>query len=128
MNAQGPALVVVMLFAALAFVGGGTFLIVERETGARARATVADCVERGRSTVCTGTWVVGGSLVGGNGHVVFGTIDGADSTDVGKTIDVTVSGGRAYVRSLVLAILLIGIGLLLAVPSGHTLIRVRHQT
>jgi hypothetical protein len=121
------ALLAVVLVAALAFVGGGVFLIVERETGTRARATVSDCVERGRSTVCTGTWVVGGSLVGGNGHVVVGAIDGAVSSDVGKTIDVTLSGGRAYVRSLVLPILLIGLGVLLAVPSGRTLIRVGHR-
>ena len=35
---------------------------------------------------------MGGSLVSGNGHVGIGSIDGADSGDVGKTIDVRIHG------------------------------------
>ena len=82
MNVLGKALVGFLLVTSLAFVGGGVFLIVERETGTRAQATVARCVESGggrlHRTDCTGTWVLGG-------HVVVGTIEGADSSDVGKT-------------------------------------------
>jgi hypothetical protein len=126
MNALGKALVAVVLVVGLACIGGGVFLIVERETGTRAKATVTHCVESGggrlHRTDCTGTWVVGGSLVGGGGHLELGTIEGAVSSDVDKTIDVTVSGDHAYTRSLVLTIILIGLGLLLAALSGLALI------
>jgi hypothetical protein len=95
-------------------VGGGAFLIVQRETGPRALAKVGDCVTTGSGkymrTHCTGTWVVGGALTEG-GHVVFGTINGVDRGDVGKTIDVTLRGDTAYSRDLVLPLLLIGLGL-----------------
>lgn len=59
--------------------------------------------------------VVGGSLVSGHGHVVTGSIDGASSGDVGKTLDVTIGGNHAYTRSLRLPIVLLVIGLLVAV-------------
>jgi hypothetical protein len=118
MNALGKVLVAVLLVAALAFVGGGAFLIVERDTGTRAKATVTRCVESGggrlHRTDCTGTWIV-------RGRVVVGTIEGVDSSDVGKTIDVTVSGEHAYTRSLVRPILFIGLGLPLAALSGLAL-------
>jgi hypothetical protein len=121
MNARRKAHLAIMLVVALACVGGGVFLIVERETGTRAKAKVTECVESGRRfshrTNCTGTWVVGGSLVRGGGHVVVGTIEGAESSDVGKTIDVTVSGDLAYSRSLVLPILLLVLGLLVALVA-----------
>jgi hypothetical protein len=132
MNAFANALVAFVVVAALACVGGGTFLIVQRETGTRARATVADCVQSGGSrnarTDCTGSWVIGGSLVGGGGHVVVGNIDGAETSDVGKTIDVTVSGGTAYTRSLALPIVLIGLGLVMAVGAGALIRGVRRGT
>jgi hypothetical protein len=126
MNALGKALVAVVLVVGLACIGGGVFWIIERETGTRAEATVRECVESGGSRFhryhCTGTWVVGGSFVGGGGHFEVGTIDGADSSDVGKTIDVTVSGDRAYVRSLGRPIIFVGLGLLLAALSVLALI------
>jgi hypothetical protein len=132
MNALGKALVAVVLVVALACLGGGVFLIVERETGTRAKAKVTECVESGGSRLhridCTGTWVVGGSLVGGGGHVVVGPIEGAESSDVGKAIDVTLSGDHAYTRSLVLPILLLGLGLLLAVLGGLAVIKPRRRT
>jgi hypothetical protein len=123
MNVVGKALVALALVVGLAFVAGGGFLIVERETGARARARVTDCVQVYRGTDCTGTWVVGGSLVGGGGHVVAGPVDGAVSGDLGKTIDVTVSGDHAYTRSLGLPILLICLGLPLVALCTLALIR-----
>jgi hypothetical protein len=124
------ALAVVALFE-LAMIGAGVFLIVQRETGTRARATVTDCVERGssrnRTTHCTGTWVVGGDLVGGNGRVVVGEVDGATSSDIGKTIDVTLRGGTAYTRSLTLPILLLGFGLALPVLVGAGVLNARRR-
>jgi hypothetical protein len=126
MNALVKALVAFVLVVGLACIGGGLFWIVERETGTRGEATVGECVESGGSRFhqyhCTGTWVVGGPFIGGGGHFEFGAIDGADSSDVGKTIDVTVSGDRAYVRSLGRPIIFIGLGLLLAALCGLALI------
>jgi hypothetical protein len=124
MSPVGKVIVVVVLVVALACLGGGVFLIVERETGTRANATVTDCAEHGRfGTDCTGSWIIGGSLVGGHGRIVVGPIDGAVSSDVGKTIDVTVSGDHAYVRSLALPIVLLVLGLLLVAPVGLLVIR-----
>jgi hypothetical protein len=122
MNALGKALVVVALLAALACLGGGVFLIVQRETGTRAQALVTDCAVSGRATHCTGTWIVGGDLLGGNGQVQVGSVEGATSSDVGNTIDVTVSGDTAYSRSLVLPIMLLVLGLLLTPLTALALI------
>ena len=46
--------------------------------------------------VCQGTWVVGGALVGGNGHVVLGEVQDADDSDAGHTISVHLHGDTAY--------------------------------
>jgi hypothetical protein len=62
--------------------------------------------------ICSGTWVEGGALVGGNGHVVIGTIDDASSSDIGKTLTVHVHGDRAYTSSLRIPIILIVSGVL----------------
>jgi len=107
-------LAIVAVVIAAVMIGSGVFLLVQRQTGPRASATVADCVRTGAgryaSTHCTGSWVVGGSLLDG-GHVVVGTIDGAETGDVGKTLDVTLRGDTAYTRGLALPLLLIGLGL-----------------
>jgi hypothetical protein len=88
---------------------------------------VSDCVHRriGKSVTdyCAGTWVAGGSLIEG-GHVVRRTIDGANSGDEGKTIDVRFSGGRAYTTSRRLPIILFAIGAAFLVFGG---IEVRKQ-
>lgn len=114
------------IFLAVPLIGPGAFLLVQRETGTRASATVSDCQASGsgryRSVHCTGSWTVGGSLLD-NGHIVVGTIDGVDEGDIGKTIDVTISGDTAYSRGLALPLLLLGLGL---VPVGLLiLVRVR---
>jgi hypothetical protein len=75
---------------------------------------------------CTGTWVTGGSLVGGTGHVVVGTVDGVDNTDVGKTIDVRLAGGEAYEESLELPLILLGLGFSASVVIGYLLVKVLH--
>jgi hypothetical protein len=43
--------------------------------------------------------------------VVLGTVDGADPGDIGRTIDVRLSGDRAYTTSLRVPIVLIVLGL-----------------
>jgi hypothetical protein len=111
----GLVLLVLVLLGGLGMLGGGVFLIVVRETGEPAKATITECHESGgryHSDVCSGTWVKGGSLLAG-GHVVIGTVDGADSGDIGKTLDVRLSGDRAYTRSLRVPIILIAFGLAL---------------
>ena len=110
------ACIVFVLLGVLGMGIAGVYLMVLQFTGTPAQATVTDCVQDPDSVNssvtydCTGTWVVGGSLVGGNGHVVVGTVDGVDNTDVGKTLDVRLSGSEAYAQSLVLPILLIALG------------------
>ena len=105
----------VMLALTAGVLGGGIFLLVQRETGTRAQAHVTSCRSSGpakvRKTHCEGSWTVGGSLLEG-GRVVVGTIDGASQGDVGKTIDVTVRGDTAYSRSIVLPIVLVVLGVL----------------
>jgi hypothetical protein len=127
MNAFGKACVAVGVAVGLAVGGGGVFLIVVQLTGTPAKATVTDCVQdiasRAGSYNCTGTWVVGGDLVFSGGHVDGGTIQGANLGDVGKTIDVRLAGGAAYVESLVLPIILTAMGLLLAALAVFALIR-----
>lgn len=105
---------------AAALLWPGIFFLVQRQTGTRASATVAECETTGagryESTHCTGSWMVGGSLLDG-GHVVVGSVNGADQSDVGKTIDVTLRGDEAYTRGLALPLLLIGLGLIPAAAA-----------
>jgi hypothetical protein len=114
------AVIVFTIVAGLALVGGGAFLLVQRATGTKAEATVSQCTTTGGSkdlqTDCTGSWIVGGSLLAG-GHVVVGEIDGAGQSDVGKQIAVTVSGNTAYVRSPILAIVLLALGIVMLAGS-----------
>ncbi|GEM_PF-5112902 len=105
---------IVAAIAAVAMIWAGVFLLVQRQTGPRAMATVDDCVTTGsgkyQSTHCTGSWIVGGSLLEG-GHVIVGTINDADQSQVGKTIEVTLRGDEAYTRDLLLPLMLLGFGL-----------------
>ena len=116
-SARGGWLVVIgAAIIAAAMIWSGVFLLVQSQTGTRAMATVGDCVTSGggkyRTVHCTGTWIVGGPLIGGGGHVVWGTISGIDTDSVGKTIEVTLRGDSAYARGLALPLLLIGFGLI----------------
>jgi hypothetical protein len=125
------ASVVFLLLVMLGMGAAGVFLLSVQFTGTAATATVTDCVQDPDSRYvtydCTGTWVTGGSLVGGNGHVVVGTVQGVDNTDVGKTIAVRLSGGEAYAQSLVLPILLMGLGFPPAALIGFLLVRTRRR-
>jgi hypothetical protein len=107
--------------AALGVLGGGIFLLVQRQTGTRADAKIAEChvVNSGNHATdeCTGSWVVGGSLLN-DGHVVVGDVQGAESRDVGKTLHVTVRGDTAYTRGFGLPIGLTAGGLVGTVGLG----------
>ena len=106
--------VVGLILMAAGLIVPGIFFLVQRETGTRGVATVDSCDATGTGrferTECSGTWVVGGSLLD-KGSIVVGTIQGAEDSDVGKTIDVTLSGDQAYSRDPKLPLLLIGFGL-----------------
>jgi hypothetical protein len=109
-----PAILLLMLVfgGGLGMLFGGTFLIVVQETGTPATARIIECHKSGgryRSDVCTGMWTVGGSLIE-NGRMVTGTVEGADSGDLGKSLDVRLSGERAYTKSWRVAIILLVLG------------------
>jgi hypothetical protein len=112
------------------FIAGFTRLSAQH-SGTRTTAKVTACGHNRRGQFgpkCLGFWVEGGSLALGNGHVVSGVVDGANSGDVGKTIDVRVSGGRAYAASERLAIVLLAVGGVFAVSAlGKVLIRLYRQ-
>ena len=107
------ALVLTLLLGAgLGMLFGGTFLIVVQETGEPATARIIECHRSGgryRTDVCTGMWVAGGSLLD-DGRMVTGTVDGASSDDLGKSLDVRLSGDRAYTKSWRVAIILLVLG------------------
>jgi hypothetical protein len=110
----------VVALAGLGMIAGGIVSIIHKESGMKARATVTACQLTGSrytTYTCEGTWVEGGSLVGGNGHVVYGVIDDAEPSDIGKTLDVRVSGDQAYTPSLRVPIILLILGGLLALGS-----------
>jgi hypothetical protein len=122
---------VLFVLTAVGVMAGGIFLIIQRQTGTRAQATVDEChtVLAGGThptDECSGTWIVGGSLLAG-GHVVVGDIDGADRGDLGKTLDVTVRGGTAYTRGLGLPIGLTAGGLVGAVFIGWLTVKTWSQ-
>jgi hypothetical protein len=89
-----------MLLIGLGFLAGAYFSYVDQNTGPEVSATVSSCSgHNGRfssGVVCQGTWVVGGALVGGNGHVVVGDVADADDGDAGHTISVHLHGDTAY--------------------------------
>ncbi len=110
------AVAAVVLVSGLGMLTGGVFELTVLQRGTPAKATVYECREvGGRYTAysCLGTWVSGGPLVGGNGRVVTGTVDGATPSDVGKTVDVRLWGDRAYTTSLRVPIVLLVLGLVM---------------
>lgn len=125
------ACIVFLGLGALGMAAGGVYLLVVQFTGTPAKATVTECVldpdSRYATYDCTGTWVTGGSLVGGNGHVVVGTVDGVDNTDVGKTVNVRLAGDEAYEQSLVLPLVLMGFGFPGAAVIGFLFVRLQRQ-
>jgi hypothetical protein len=113
-------LIVLGVLGGLAIVGAGIVDLVQDETGTRVEATVTECHgldTTSTNVTCTGTWVVGGS-VPGTGHVVVGDISGAHDKDVGKTLPVTIRGGTAYTRGLLLPLILLGVGVLVGAGTG----------
>lgn len=119
MSPAGLAIVGAILLVGAVLVVNGVRGVVRARTGERVRATVTECVDSGRArnrrTDCTGTWTAGG-------RVVVGTVQGATSDQVGRTVDVTVEGDTAYTRDLRLPLLLTLLGLL-PLALGAALLR-----
>jgi hypothetical protein len=97
----------------IALIGGGGWLLYQRGSGTRVKATVLSCDSSGNvrrygttfRTDCVAQWTI-------DGRVVVGGFDGGNgASDVGKQVDATVRGDTAYSRSLGLPILLIVLGL-----------------
>ena len=129
------AIVIVLLLLILPGVGlvaAGLHQANVKRNGTPAEARVSDCTRVGgryKSDSCTGTWVAGGSLVSGDGRVVRGTVDGADRGDIGKTIDVRLSGDgdSATTTSLRVPVILIVLGAALAALGIWVLICQRRR-
>jgi hypothetical protein len=111
-------------FVLLLFLGPGVAMVVAggsqystKTKGEKATARITECATTGfsksRTVRCSGSWVVGGRLVGGGGHVVLGTVEGAGHDDVGKTIDVRLDGDKASTTSLATPIFLVCFGVVL---------------
>jgi hypothetical protein len=113
----------VVLTIALTPIGAGAMVLFQRVSGDRVEVTVTECERSGGmvggvSTAridCTATWTRGEQVVVGP------FTGGLGESDVGKTLEATVRDGTAYSASstsLVLPIVLIGLGLLvLAFPA-----------
>jgi hypothetical protein len=83
-------------------VAGSIHQVIGKRPASRRRRespSAARAADRYRSDVCTGVRAAGGSLLAG-GHVVIGTVDGADSGDLGHTLDVRLPGATADTTSL----------------------------
>jgi hypothetical protein len=122
--------IVLFLIGGLILYEGGRLIWLGR-SGSSAKVKVSDCdvtgSGRSRKVNCTGAWTVGGSLLDG-GHVVVGSIIGADTDDEGKTLDVTIIGEAAYTASFLHIALPIIIGLgCLSLVGAVLLIRMRSQ-
>jgi hypothetical protein len=120
-----------IMLAVIALTGAGLIvagvvLISNRYSGTKVVATVTGCdvVSAGKTSdeECSGSWVIGGALVGGNGHVVLGPIDGADSSEIGKNITVYATGDHAHTTSIRVPIILIVIGLLVLGYGGFLVV------
>ena len=90
------AAIVILAFGGL-LIYGGFSKYADSHSGTAGKAKVTSCTRAvntkyyKKAATCTGTWIVGGSLLDG-GHVAVGRIEGADHGDVGKTIDVRIHG------------------------------------
>ena len=117
-----PAIILItfLVLAAGGFAYGGIYEIHQRTSGEQVQAKVTDCTTHstGKTTdvTCTGSWVAGGALVGGNGHVVLGTIEGATFDDIGHELTVRVHGDQAFTGSLRLPVILLVLALICLAP------------
>jgi hypothetical protein len=126
-----PTLAVLVVVAIpVGLVGGGAYLLHQAAWGTRVDATVLTCDASGGvfsggttyRTDCIAEWEI-------DGRTVVGGLIGGGEDDVGTTVAATVRGDTAYVRSFILPIMLLALGLpflvLLAMPAVRRLRRRR---
>jgi hypothetical protein len=110
----GLAGALVMTLTGIGLTAGGVISYTDQHSGTPGKVKVQECRggygRYGASVHCTGTWVVGGSLLG-KGHAVIGQIDNAGYDDIGKTISVRFHGDRATKPSTRLPVILAVLGL-----------------
>ncbi len=101
--------------------GVGAHWVVLREISPHVKAKVGACdvsgTARRRRVDCDGSWTTGDLLNGG--HVDVGKIIGADVDDEGKTVDVFVHGGNAYVMDWGMPIMFFALGAACFVAGGY---------
>lgn len=111
-----PWLVLVILVFGGALIHGAVTTYLDQRSGTPGKARVTRCTggdgKYDRGVHCTGTWVVGGDLIDGDGRLVVGPVDRAGYRDVGKEIDVRIHGDdHATVPGLGTPIMFAAIGL-----------------
>ncbi|HWJ67228.1 MAG TPA: hypothetical protein VNT31_11150 [Nocardioides sp.] len=101
-------LVAAVLLVPFVLVGAGAWLIYQRQTGERVEAEVLGCEidvgYRRSSQYCTARWTV-------DGVEYTGPIQGSGDQEVGETVTATLRDGELYSRSLILPLVLLGLGL-----------------
>ncbi len=89
-------------------VGGGGWLLWQRQTGETVEAEVLTCDfdirYKTSSQHCTARWTE-------DGVERIGPIQGSGDQEVGKTVTATLRGDELYSRSLTLPLILLGLGL-----------------
>ncbi len=101
-------LVTAIMVAPFVLVGGGVWLLVQRQLGEKVEAEVISCdIDVGYKTAsqhCLARWTE-------DGVERTGPIHASGDQEVGRTITATVRDGELYSRSLALPLILIGLGL-----------------
>jgi hypothetical protein len=97
------AVAIVMALIGGGFLAAAYFSYVDQNTGPEVQARISSCsgqygrfVNEANGVTCQASWVIGGALVGGGGHVVTGELEDAEDSDAGRTISVHLHGGTAY--------------------------------
>jgi hypothetical protein len=124
----GGIVIIVKILVGLAIVmaagfgAGGVHELHQATHGEQVNVLVTDChfVSSGQhgTEECNGSWVEGGSLVGGNGHVVLGPANNVNSNDIGKHVTMRAHGGSAYAESVRLPVILFVIAFLALAFGG----------
>ena len=109
-----PWLLAIVLLVGLGVAGGGFSVFADRRAGMPGKAKVSECTGGRKyqpAIRCRGSWATGGALVGGDGRVAVGPVEGAGYGDVGKTIAVRIHGtDHATKPSLTTPLVLWGLG------------------
>lgn len=115
--------VAAVMLVPFVLVGAGAWLIIQRQTGEKVEASVVGCdLDIGykrAAEYCTATWTI-------DGQEFTGPLNNAGNLEAGDTVTATLRGDELYGRSLVLPLILIGLGLpMLLLPYAWVRRRIR---